>query len=235
TQGTGLPPVTSKQMLDIDTIAQYIIHHGRLGSSNAIHSVAMIFAMQVDHHSMFGYSLGHALGPCPLAACSDFTRVYGCMVALPSYCHDAIDTWNVSYPNKPFVKCLGDALTIWPFNDKMVPDLTPDGLIDHLISHGIPSSWIDHAYTYDLHHLNHHSHLQPGPFQELYCCTDCECLKWLDCLRTPSAIPQWDDWWSPSYHDITQIQHLLHLDDEGHGKLCFQDFKWLPAGTPAIF
>ena len=125
-------------MLDIDTIAQYMVHHGRLGSSNAVHGVAMNVALQVDHCSVLGYSLGHALGPHPLATCLDFVRVYVCVVALPGYYHEAIKIWSVSYPDKPFVECLGDILTIRPFNNKKVSDLTPDGLIDHLISHGIP-------------------------------------------------------------------------------------------------
>jgi hypothetical protein len=154
-----LPPITGERMLDIDVVAQYIMHHGQLGGSNATHGVAMNYAMQADHRSVFRYLLGQVLGLCSMAAHPDFVRVYACIVALPGYYCEAIDIWNVSYPNKPFVECSGDTVTIQPFDEKKATDLIPDGLIDHLITHGIPPSWIDHAYLFGLHYLNHQSHL----------------------------------------------------------------------------
>ena len=128
----------------------------------------MNFAMQADRRSVFGYSLGRAMGPHPVAARPDFMRIYGCVVALPGYYHESIDIWNVSNPNAPFVECSGDTLTIRPFNKNDLPSLTQDKLVNHLIAHGIPPSWVDHAYMFGLHHLNHQSHLQAGPFHELY-------------------------------------------------------------------
>ena len=46
TQGTRLVPYTSKQLLDINIVAQYTMHHRRLGSSNAIHGIAMNVPLQ---------------------------------------------------------------------------------------------------------------------------------------------------------------------------------------------
>jgi hypothetical protein len=48
TNGAGLPPVPVGQLLDIDLIAQYTMHHGQLGSSNAIHGIAMNVTLQAD-------------------------------------------------------------------------------------------------------------------------------------------------------------------------------------------
>jgi hypothetical protein len=235
TQGAGLPPVIGEKMLDIDTVAQYIMHHGRLGGTNATHGVAMNFAMQADRRSVFGYSLGRALGPRSTSARPDFMRAYGCVVALPGYYREAIDIWNVTHPNRPFVEHSGDTLTIQPFDGKEVSGLTQSSLVDHLILHGIPCSWIDHAYTFGLHHLNHQSHIQIGPFHDLYYRTDRERIERLDRFGIPAAIPQWDGWWSPDYHDITRIQSLMNLEEDGTLRSCLQDFEWLPIGTPAIF
>ena len=145
-------------------------------------------------------------------------QVYGCVVALPGYYHEAIDTWNLSNPNTPFVECSGDSLTIHPYDDKLVPDITMDMVTQHLICHGIPPQWIDHVYTFGLHHLNHHSHLWAGPFHKLYCNTNCKQLQRLDIGGEPVAIPQWDSWWCPTYHDITRIQYLMSHEDDGMGK-----------------
>ncbi|KAF8239235.1 hypothetical protein L208DRAFT_1238794, partial [Tricholoma matsutake] len=103
-----------------------------------------------------------------------------------------------------------------------------------LIHHGVPTQWIDHMHTFGLHHLNHQSHLRAGLFQDLYCKTDRKCLRRLDTLGEPVAIPQWDGWWCPTYHDITRIQYLIGREDNGMGKSCFLDFEWLLASALAM-
>ena len=52
------PPLPAEQLLDIDMMSQYIMHHGRLGSSNAMYGVAVNVALQANRCSVFGYSLG---------------------------------------------------------------------------------------------------------------------------------------------------------------------------------
>ena len=99
------------------------------------------------------------LGPCTVAARSDFMHVYGCVVALPDYYCEAIDVWNISNPNMPFTESSGDTLTLHPYDNKLASEATLDTVAHHLIHHGIPPQWIDHMYTFGLHHLNHQSHL----------------------------------------------------------------------------
>ncbi|KAF8222561.1 hypothetical protein L208DRAFT_1322059, partial [Tricholoma matsutake] len=205
------------------------------GSSNAIHGIAMNVALQADHRSMFGYSLGCALGPHSVSSWSNFMRLYGCMVSLPGYYCEVIGIWNVSHPNAPFVECSGDTLTIQPYNEKLVPGLTTDKVAHHLIHHGIPPQWINHAYTFGLHYLNHQSYLWASPFHDLYYQMDCKCLQHLESVGVPVAILQWNSWWSPTYDDITHIQYLMSREDNGTGRLCFLDCEWLLAGAPAIF
>jgi hypothetical protein len=163
---------------------------------------------------MFGYLLGCTLGPHSMLAHPDFMRAYGCVVALLGYYREAINIWNVMHPNRPFAEHSGDILTIQPFNGKEVSGLTQSSLIDHVIVRGIPCSWIDHTYTFGLHHLNHQSHIQIGPFHDLCYHTDRECIERLDHFGTPAAIPQWDGWWSPDYHVITRIQSLMNLEED---------------------
>jgi hypothetical protein len=64
TGGVGLPPVPMEHLLNIDMMAQYTMHHSQLGSNNTTHGIAMNVACQADQHSVFGYLLGHMLGPC---------------------------------------------------------------------------------------------------------------------------------------------------------------------------
>jgi hypothetical protein len=134
-------------------MSQYIMHHRRLGSSNATYGVAMNVALQADQCSVFGYLLGHALRPCTVTARPDFMRVYGCIVALPGYYHKAIDLWNSSNPNTVFIECPGDTLTIQPYNNKLALEATLDTITQHLIRHGVPPQWIDHTYTLLTMHL----------------------------------------------------------------------------------
>ena len=136
TDGAGLPPVTGEKLLDIDIVAQYTMHHGWLSSSNTTHGVAMNVALQADHQSVFGYSLGQALGPHSVSTRLDFMWVYGCVVALPGYYCKAIEAWNPSNPNNPFVECSDDTLTIQPYEDKKIPMLDMDGMVSHLIAMG---------------------------------------------------------------------------------------------------
>jgi hypothetical protein len=100
---------------------------------------------------------------------------------------------------------------------------------------GYPHNWIDHAYMFGLHYLNHQSYLWVGPFQDLYYQADHDCLLCLESVGIPTAIPQWDGWCSPTYNDITCIQSLMSCDNDRTGKSCFIDFEWLPTGAPAIF
>ena len=151
---------------------------------------------------MFGYALGCGLGPCIVSSQLDFMRVYGCVVALPGYYHEAIDIWNASNPNKPFIECSGDTLTIQPYNNKSVSGPTLDKITNHLIYHGIPPQWIDHMYMFSLHYLNHQSYLWAGPFQDLYCQIDHECEQHLESMGIPEAIPQWDSWWCGGAHPM---------------------------------
>lgn len=135
----------------------------------------------------------------------------------------------------PFIETQGDTLTICPYDDNKASNLSHDELIDHLITHGIPPSWIDHAYIFGLHYLNHQSHIKIGPFHELHYSTNLEHLDQLDQYGMPPVLSCWDGWWCPTYGDITCIQTLTHLEEDDHSKYCFQDFKWLQAGAPAIF
>ena len=85
--------------------------------------------------------------------------------------------WNVSNHNMLFIKSSGDTLTIYPYDSKLASVATLDTVAHHLIRHGIPPQWINHAYMFGLHHLNHQSHLRVGLFQDLYCKTDHERLQ----------------------------------------------------------
>ena len=115
TGGAGLPPVTSEKLLDIDMVTQYTLHHGWLGSSNTTHGMAMNIALQANCQSIFGYSLGWALCPHSVSTRPEIMQVYRCVVALPGYYCEAIEVWNASNPNNPFVECSGDTFTIQPY------------------------------------------------------------------------------------------------------------------------
>jgi hypothetical protein len=43
-----------------------------------------------------------------------------------------------------------------------VTDVNANVIMDHAICNGIPPSWVDHAYTFGLHYLNHYSLAPPS-------------------------------------------------------------------------
>ena len=99
-------------MLDIDHWAQYLLHHGRIGSENPVVGIVMNYAYQVDRRSVFGYILGRALGPRQNKPRSEFMRIYACLLAQPHFYHDAIDTWDQTHPNQPYIEATGGTIAI---------------------------------------------------------------------------------------------------------------------------
>jgi len=112
TAGAGLAPPDSSRMLDIDHWAQYLLHHGRIGSENPVVGIVMNYAYQVDRRSVFGYILGRALGPRQNKPRSEFMRIYACLLAQPHFYHDAIDTWDQTHPNQPYIEATGGTIAI---------------------------------------------------------------------------------------------------------------------------
>jgi hypothetical protein len=127
----------------------------------------MTVALQASCQSVFRYTLGCTLGPRTITAQPEFVRIFGCLTALPGVYCEANDVWNVSHPDQPFTELSGDTLTVNLYNEKKITSIMMDTMANHLIAHGIPPQWIDHAYTFGLHFLNHQLYLQAGPIQRL--------------------------------------------------------------------
>jgi hypothetical protein len=159
-------------MLDIDHCAQYLLHHGQTGSKNPVVGVVINYAYQVDRRSIFGFILGRALGP-----------------------RQNKSHLDQAHPNQPYIEATGGTIAIQSMDRLLnAVGLTMDEVTGHLIVNGIPCTWVDHAYMFGLHYLNHYFKGKEGPFQDLYCETDQSRMLRSNKFRVPPAIPSWDGW-----------------------------------------
>ena len=137
-------------------MAQYAAHHRQIWSNNPVNGIAMNWAFHINHCSTFGYNVGWMLAPCLSNPQLDYMWVLACKVyAQPNVYREAIQWWNTSHPNDPFVEASGDMISIehLDLGGVSLHDLNVTKVIGHLLSNKIPPSWIDHSYTFVLHYL----------------------------------------------------------------------------------
>ena len=125
-------------------------------------------------------------------------------------------------PIEPFVlPSRTITLTQMDIREHHSPDLAIKEVLDTLATNHIPLAWVDHAYTYGLHYLNHHYNHSPEAgaiYQDL----DNECICWLGIHGLPPAIPEWDGWYTLMMEDVGHI-HMLQITEEDHDHYCLDD------------
>jgi hypothetical protein len=108
-------------------------------------------------------------------------------------------------------------------------DMTVEDVAQILISNQIPVSWIDHAYTYGLHFLNHHMD-GSATARDLYEAVDELRVVNLSVWGVPSAIAEWDGWRVPTVEDIERTRYIM-MGEERRGVYCTDDScDWIQVG-----
>lgn len=80
-------------------------------------------------------------------------------------------------------------------------------------SNHILLSWVEHAYTYGLHYLNHH-YTNPSQADTIYQEITNEQIHWLGVHGVPPAIPKWDGWYTPTDKDVAWVNILRAVEEE---------------------
>jgi hypothetical protein len=127
-----------------------------------------------------------------------------------------------------------DSIALDHFPSDAVP-LDLNMVLDHILANHIPPSWVDHGYTFGLHHLNHGSLAPPNHFWERYREANLSHLTRLGTYGVPPPVQRWDGWWTPSEDDLTHIHALLKQERRDHRRNRMNYPEWLRISTEAIF
>jgi hypothetical protein len=233
--GPGLPIPDAEQPFALADWARYILYHGRPGTANQFVGIAITYALQVHYRSVFGFQLGRALGPSNPSARASFLRHYVRIVAVPGrYADHLAETMGQHSGEPPVTPPDTVTLTRMDLGDRRAADITIDDVLTTLSTNHVPLAWVDHAYTFGLHYLNHHYN-GPSPASSMYREIDDERLHWLGVHGLPPAIPEWDGWYTPSDEDVSRVNALRAVEEE-RDQFCQDDSRdWLMVGEDPHF
>ncbi|KAF9542421.1 hypothetical protein CPC08DRAFT_770415 [Agrocybe pediades] len=195
TRGLGIAMPARENYLNVDEVAQYALLHGRPGTVNHFHGIAMDVAFRVYRPSVFGYGLARMLAPMDSQARSMF--------------------YNADHPASPFIAQTGPAYTITrsTLTDDRARNLCQRDVIDLLIANRIPVEWIDHSYSYGYQYL---SQRYDGSLmdQALLASVDDERIRRLATFGVPPTIADMDSWRYPTEDDLTRVHALMAMEED---------------------
>jgi hypothetical protein len=222
--------------LDIKMWAQYMTLHAHPGGPNLFIGLAFNHAYQVHYHTVFGYALSCILSPLSSHAQLVFICHFSCLVAIPHRYLEYIQDWAELHNQLPQFPSPGPNITITRMDwaSENTEAMTMNNVVHVLIDNRILVSWVDHAYTFGLHYLNHHlGHMTAA--QNTLEAMDNMCIINLSVWGIPPAIPECDGW-----HMIME-QNMLHLHQILENKECRDIYctddspTWLSVGEDPHF
>jgi hypothetical protein len=212
-------------------VARYILYHDRPGCPNPFVGLAFNYALHLHYQSVFSHLLCRALAPAAAIAWAIFTRHFACITAVPRRYHDLVGEWAQSsgqtsdFPDPRSMI----SLTQMDWKSHDAHDMTVEDVTQILISNQIPVSWIDHAYTYGLHFLNHHMD-GSATARNLYEAVDELRVVNLSVWGVPSAIAEWDGWCVLTIEDIKRTRYIM-MGEERRGVYCTDNsYDWIQVG-----
>ena len=231
----GIPIPDAGQPFALAAWARYILYHGRPGTPNQFVGIAMDHALRVNYRSVFGFQLGRVLSPSNPSARASFLRHYVRVVAIPGRYADYLAETMDQYTDGPLVSPPDTVtLTRLDVGDRRATDITIDDVLTTLASNHVPLTWVEHAYTYGLHYLDHH-YTGPSQTDTIYREIDDERIRWLGVHGVPPAIAEWDGWYTPTVEDVRQVNTLRAAEEE-KDLFCQEDGRdWLLAGEDPHF
>lgn len=233
TRGAGLPPPQPTEAFNIDLHAQYMLHHGRPMSENPYTGIVFDRAFRVHRRSVFGYLLGTVLAPDSTQGRANFMRLFASICARPRFYLDQIAAWDLAHPTNLYAPIPAGApqITITRMADPGLgaPNMTDMDVVHVLITNRIPVRWIDHAYVWGLHWLDHHISgftIHANLFDHI----DNERIQRLMQWGVPTPIPGWSGWYHPTRDDLTRLRVLIPAE-EARGFTSLADRRWLRYGA----
>ena len=232
--GLAIPDVN--QPFALADLAWYMLYHRHPGTPNQFIGVAFSYTLQVHYCSVFGFKLVQALCPTSPSGQASFICHFAGIIAIPGRYAEYLAESATQPPFiEPFISSSRTVtLTRMDLGEHRGTNLTIKEVLSTLETNHIPLTWVDHAYTYGLHYLNHHykhSHEAEAIYQDL----DNERICWLGVHGLPPAIPEWDGWYTPTTEDVGCI-HMLRITEEDRDHYCLDDSRdWLLAGEDPHF
>jgi hypothetical protein len=107
--------------------------------------------------------------------------------------------------------------------------MTMDDITHVLLDNRIPVLWVDHAYTFGLHYLNHHLGHTTAAQSTLEAVDNMHIVN-LSIWGVPPAISEWDEWHTVVEHDMLRLYQVL--ENEEHRDIYCTDNSpaWLCVG-----
>jgi hypothetical protein len=232
----GLAAPNTNQPFALAEWARYMLYHGCPGTPNQFVGVAFNYALQVHYRSVFVFQLAWALCPTSPSGQASFIRHFAGIVAMPGcYAEYLAKLAAQPSPTESFISSSGSVTLTWmDLGEHHGPNLTINEVLATLTTNHIPLTWVDHAYTYGLHYLNHHYNHSPEA-EANYREVDNEHIHWLGVHDLPPAIPEWDRWYNPTVEDVGRV-HMLQAMEEDRDHYCLNNsHDWLLVGEDPHF
>jgi hypothetical protein len=155
--GPGLPIPNAEQPFALAEWAQYILYHRCSGTANQFVGIMITYMLQFHYCSVFRFQLCQALGPSNPSTQVSFLWHYVHIITVPSHYADHLAETMGQHSGKPPVTPPDTVtLTHMDLGDLQVADITIDNVLTTLCTNHILLTWVDHAYMFRLHYLNHH-------------------------------------------------------------------------------
>ena len=232
TRGAGLPPVQGARVFDQEIMAQYIVHHGRPGTRNNIHGIAMDHAHRIRRETVFGHSPASILAPVETRYRTAYVRVLTSIMIRPFFYQERVDAFTASNPVSPFQPITGGEFMISRFVPPEDRDhINQDMVILHLIVNRVPIDWINHCYTYATYWWTHSWPVEGDALVATYRSVEAQRQERVARLGVPPMILQYSGWRYATIHDRTRILILEDLE-ERDGLRAHVDAQWLHVGAP---
>jgi hypothetical protein len=147
-----------------------------------------------------------------------------------------VQDWAKLHDQPPQFPSPGPNITVTRMNwaSKSADTMTMDDVTCVLLDNQIPVPWIDHAYTFGLHYLNHHLGHMMAAQSTLEAVDDMRIVN-LSVWGIPPAISEWDGWHTVVEHDMLCLYQVLE-NEEHRDIYCTDDSPaWLCVGEDPHF
>jgi hypothetical protein len=127
-------------------------------------------------------------------------------VAIPHQYLEYVQDWAKLHDQPPQFPNPGSNITVMRMNwaSESADTMTMDDVTHVLLYNRIPVLWVDHAYTFRLHYLNHHlGHMMAA--QSTLKAVDNMRIINLSIWGIPLAISEWDGWHMVAEHNMLRL------------------------------
>lgn len=218
--------------LNVDAHAEYLLFHHHPGSPHYHHGVIFDQLRRSERRSVFTHIILRML--CQTRDRNTrrrFAFFFTLIAALPHRYHDAITHHNQNHPARPFTEQTGPVYHIHAAEIELgnLEIIDINLVLTILIDNGIPTTWIETAYTYALRTFEQayrHQNLPPDFLDSL----DDDRIERLTRYGEPPALDSLGGWRTSTPQDTLRLTHMFHHIHSVTGAHPAAAPEWLTAG-----